>query len=156
MLTVLREEFGDVVNGADLGRLTIRLLVGLAAGAMLGYEREHVGKSAGIRTHMLVSLGAALLTALPMLMRLDPTDVSRVIQGMVAGIGFIGGGAILKLSDKQQIRGLTTAASLWLAAVVGVAAGLGRPGAALLGAGLGFLILAVLGWVERRFEGPRT
>jgi putative Mg2+ transporter-C (MgtC) family protein len=154
-LRILHEELGDFIEVGTLGRLVIRLLVAMAAGALLGYQREHVGKPAGLRTHMIVSLGAALFTALPTLMHMDPQAVSRIIQGVAAGIGFIGGGAILKLSDKQQIRGLTTAASLWLAAAVGVAAGLGRPGSALLGAGLGLVILAVVGWMEYRLEGPR-
>jgi putative Mg2+ transporter-C (MgtC) family protein len=148
---VLREEFADLLDLTDLGRLLIRLLVAVAAGALLGYEREHVGKPAGVRTHMLVSLGAALITALPTLMHMDASSVSRVIQGLAAGVGFLGGGAILKLSEKEQIRGLTTAASLWLAAGTGIAAGLGRPATALLAASLGLLILVVIGWMERRF-----
>jgi putative Mg2+ transporter-C (MgtC) family protein len=150
---VLRGEFADFSNFADAVRLVVRLLVALALGAMLGYEREHVGKPAGLRTHMLVSLSTALLTLTPILAGMDASSVSRVIQGLAAGIGFVGGGAILKLTDRQQIRGLTTAASIWLAAAVGVAAGLGRHAAALLGAVLGLLILFVMGTVEHRFQG---
>jgi putative Mg2+ transporter-C (MgtC) family protein len=155
----LRDEVSGFTDLAGALRLTIRLGVALAAGALLGYQREHYGKPAGLRTHMLVSLAAALFTSAPMLAGMDSASLSRVVQGLTAGIGFIGGGAILKLSDSMQVRGLTTAASIWLAAAVGVAAGLGRPWLAGIGAFVGFLVLALIGALERRFEdkghGPR-
>jgi putative Mg2+ transporter-C (MgtC) family protein len=143
---------------ADAGqacRLGVRLLVALAAGALLGYQREQFGKAAGLRTHMLVSLASALFTAVAVLADMDPPSISRIIQGLAAGIGFIGGGAILKLTDAKQIRGLTTASSIWLASAVGVAAGLGRPGSAILGAVAGFVVLSVLGRLEHRLEGNK-
>jgi putative Mg2+ transporter-C (MgtC) family protein len=151
---VFREEFSGMLDAADACRLGLRLLVALLMGAVLGYQREKFGKAAGLRTHMLVSLAAALFTAVPMLARMDSAAVSRVVQGLAAGIGFIGGGAILKLTDERKIRGLTTAASLWLASAVGVAAGMGRHGAAVLGTVAGFLILSLLGRLEREVEGP--
>ena len=81
---------------------------------------------------------------------MDDAGISRVIQGLLAGIGFIGGGTILKLSDEKTIKGVTTAAALWVAAAVGVAAGLGRLWSAFLGSATAFLILSVLGWLEHR------
>jgi putative Mg2+ transporter-C (MgtC) family protein len=150
---ILRDEFAGFADGADALRLAVRLLVALAMGALLGYEREQTGKAAGLRTHMLVSLASALFTAAAVLAKMDEASVSRVIQGLAAGIGFIGGGAILKLTDARQVRGLTTAASVWLAAAVGVAAGLGRPLSATLGAVAGFLVLRLLGRLEFQVEG---
>jgi putative Mg2+ transporter-C (MgtC) family protein len=155
MGTVLREELADFGSWPEFVRLAVRLLVAILAGALLGYQREHIHKPAGLRTHILVALGAALLTAVPQICRMEMSAVSRVIQGLVAGIGFLGGGAILKLSDKQEVRGLTTAASVWLAAAVGIAAGLGRPGAAFLGSALGLLVLAVLGRLEHYLDRPK-
>jgi putative Mg2+ transporter-C (MgtC) family protein len=142
---IFREEFAGLLDVDEVVRLGLRLLVALVTGAILGFQREQFRKPAGLRTHMLVSLAAALFTAVPVLAHMDSASVSRVIQGVAAGIGFIGGGAILKLTDARQIRGLTTASSIWLAAAIGVAAGLGRCGLAILGALAGLLVLAVLG-----------
>jgi putative Mg2+ transporter-C (MgtC) family protein len=148
----LREEFADLANFGQACRLAVRLLVALALGSLLGYEREHVGKPAGLRTHMLVALGAALVTAAVELADLGVAEVGRAVQGLAAGVGFIGGGAILKLSEDKTIRGLTTAASLWVAAGVGITAGLGRYWAAVLGGALGFLVLAGILRLELLFE----
>jgi putative Mg2+ transporter-C (MgtC) family protein len=82
-------------------------------------------------------------------------DLSRVIQGIATGIGFIGGGAILKLKEEHVVQGLTTAASIWVATAIGVAAGLGRLWSAALGAGLAFVVLSLLGRFEYRlFKKP--
>src|SRR5208337_2795068 len=102
-----------------------------------------------MRTHMLVTLGAALVVLLPQLTGMSSADLSRVIQGTITGIGFIGGGVILKLSEQHQIVGVTTAASLWLTATVGIAAGTGRLGLAVVGAILAFVVLTVVAWFER-------
>jgi putative Mg2+ transporter-C (MgtC) family protein len=128
------------------------LLIAAALGALLGYQREHVGKPAGLRTHMLVSLGTAVFKVTPALAGIEGAALARVIQGVATGIGFIGGGAILKLTDARQIRGLTTAASIWMAAAVGVAAGMGRHATAVLGTIAGFLVLSALGTLEFRVE----
>jgi putative Mg2+ transporter-C (MgtC) family protein len=151
---VLREEFTWAGDG-EVWRLVVRLVVAMVLGGILGYQREAVHKPAGLRTHMLVSLAAALFAITPKVAGMDAASVSRVIQGLAAGMGFIGGGAILKLSDRQQVRGLTTAASLWLATAVGVASGLGHYGAALVSAILGVLALGGVGWMEYRIEHTR-
>jgi putative Mg2+ transporter-C (MgtC) family protein len=104
--------------------IVIRLAVAAGLGALIGADRESVGKAAGLRTHMLVALGAALFVIV-VTENGTEGDVSRVIQGVAAGIGFLGAGTILKQPEKDQVSGLTTAASVWLTAAIGVAAGVG-------------------------------
>ncbi|MDB5918968.1 MAG: methyltransferase [Massilia sp.] len=137
-------EFSDLGDVAAITQVCVRMLVAVVLGAILGYERESAGASAGLRTHMLVALGSALFVLIPLQagMRLD--DVSRVLQGVTAGIGFLGAGAILKSENEKQITGLTTAASVWLTAAVGVAAGMGREGTAVLSALFALGILSLL------------
>jgi putative Mg2+ transporter-C (MgtC) family protein len=136
--------------------MVIRLLAAALLGAMVGIQREQIGKPAGMRTHMLVALGAALFTLGGGEAGMDSADLSRVIQGLVTGIGFLGGGAILKLSKEREIQGLTTAAGIWMTAGVGVAAGLGRLGLALLSAFLAWFILGILGKIEYRISGGQA
>jgi putative Mg2+ transporter-C (MgtC) family protein len=138
------QEFSDLGNAEDITRIVLRLLVALALGGLLGYERESIGASAGLRTHMLVSLGCALFILIPVQAGMRIEDVSRVLQGVAAGIGFIGAGAILKQSNRNDIRGLTTAASIWTTAAIGVAAGMGREASAIVSAVFAFIILAIL------------
>lgn len=142
-LTV-QQEFSDLGDIRGITQVVIRLLVAVALGAMLGYERESVGASAGLRTHMLVSLGSALFVLIPLQAGMQVADLSRVLQGVTAGIGFIGAGAILKLKDENQITGLTTAAGVWLTSAVGIAAGMGREATAVLSAVFALLILSAL------------
>lgn len=144
-------EFSDLGDISDITQLCVRLLVAVVLGAVLGYERESAGASAGLRTHMLVSLGCALFMLIPLQAGMLLEDMSRVLQGITAGIGFLGAGAILKSHDKKQVSGLTTAASIWLTAAVGVAAGMGRESTAILSALFALSILALL-----RFKVPRV
>ena len=108
------------------------------------WQWESRGQSAGLRTHMLVALGAALFVLVPLQVGISTADLSRVLQGVIAGIGFLGAGAIIKLNVEQEIRGLTTAASIWLTAAIGVAAGMGRMSTAILTTTFALFILAVL------------
>jgi putative Mg2+ transporter-C (MgtC) family protein len=140
-------EFGDL-SAAQAAVLVIRLLVAGSLGALLGWERTQSGKAAGLRTHILVAIGSASLVAVAMQSGFPPDPLSRVLQGLVAGIGFIGAGCIMK--SEGQISGLTTAAGIWLTAAVGVTAGLGRELSAILIGGLGWFTLAVLGRWETR------
>ncbi len=94
-------------------------------GGLQGLERERLQKPAGLRTHMLVALGAAVFVLATSEAGVSESDLSRVVQGVAAGVGFIGAGTILKLPATREIEGLTTAASLWLAAAVGLAVGAG-------------------------------
>jgi putative Mg2+ transporter-C (MgtC) family protein len=135
-------------DGVEMARVSVRLLVAIALGGILGIQRAHVGKAAGVRTHMLVTLGAAIVVLLPHLTGMSSADISRIIQGTLTGIGFIGGGVILKMSEQHQIVGITTAASVWLTAILGIVAGTGRLGLAVVGAILAFLVLTFFGWLE--------
>ena len=152
METILRELTTGLPDSAQIARIVIRMLAAALLGAVVGFQRERAGKPAGLRTHMLVSLGSALFIIGCLEANMSAADLSRVIQGLATGIGFIGGGAILKLTDEREITGLTTAAGIWLTAAVGVAVGLGRLGSALLGVLLTWIILAVLGQIELRAE----
>jgi putative Mg2+ transporter-C (MgtC) family protein len=134
-------------------RVAVRLVVAVLLGGVLGWQREKQGKMAGLRTHMLVSLGSALFILVPVEAGVKLENLSRVIQGLVIGIGFLGGGTILKLSKQQQVLGLTTAANIWLTAGVGLAVGLGWLWPALVSVGLALLVLAFFGRLEHHLEG---
>jgi putative Mg2+ transporter-C (MgtC) family protein len=140
----IQQEFSDLGDVDAITRLVVRLLVAIVLGGILGYERESVGAPAGLRTHMLVSLGSALFVLIPLQAGMHVEDLSRVLQGVTAGIGFLGAGAILKQRDKNDIHGLTTAASVWLTAAIGIAAGMGREASAVVSALLALVILAIL------------
>jgi putative Mg2+ transporter-C (MgtC) family protein len=140
----IQGEFSDLGDATDITRVCVRLLVAALLGAMLGYERESSGASAGLRTHMLVSMGSAMFVLIPLQAGMPLMDVSRVLQGVTAGVGFLGAGAIMKSHSENQITGLTTAAGVWLTAAIGVAAGMGREGTAILCAMFAWVILALL------------
>jgi putative Mg2+ transporter-C (MgtC) family protein len=146
---VASAEFSDLANAKDFTRAAIRMLVAAALGAVLGYERERKGKPAGLRTHMLVALGSALFVIVPSQSGMDASDLSRVLQGLISGIGFLGAGAIIKLAQDREIHGLTTAASIWITASIGIAAGMGREMTALLGTVVALFVLTVLQKLER-------
>jgi len=153
--SAVQQEFSDIPDAADATRILVRLGMAVFLGGLIGYERERRGKPAGLRTHMLVSLGAALFVVSPLQDGMQIGDLSRVLQGVIAGIGFLGAGAIIKLSDAHRIKGLTTAATIWLAAAIGVAAGMGNEVTALASTVLALAILAILGALERRLENRR-
>jgi putative Mg2+ transporter-C (MgtC) family protein len=147
-------EFADITDASQLTRISVRLLMAAILGGILGFEREQKGKAAGVRTHMLVSLGAALFVLVPQTAGADPAAISRVVQGIVAGIGFLGAGTILKGNklDTHQVKGLTTAAGLWMTAAIGVAAGMGREATALLSTLLALGVLSLMPWIIKRLE----
>jgi putative Mg2+ transporter-C (MgtC) family protein len=124
-----------------LGRLSVALIIGAA----IGLQREVAHKTAGIRTHMLVALGTSLLLVAASDAGLSNSDLSRIVQGVITGIGFLGGGAILKLTEEHEIHGLTTAAGIWLTAAAAAAAGLGQMAAALIGLIFALIVLALMG-----------
>ena len=142
----LQAEFADIGDASQLTRITVRLLMAAVLGGILGFEREHKGKAAGVRTHMLVALGAALFVLVPQMSGSQADAMSRVVQGVIAGIGFLGAGTILKNQegDEGHVKGLTTAAGLWMTAAIGVSAGLGREATAVLSTLLALLILGVM------------
>jgi putative Mg2+ transporter-C (MgtC) family protein len=133
-------------------RLVVRLGLAAVLGAIVGLDRERMGKPAGLRTHMLVCTGAAPFVMASLESGMAIADVSRVIQGLAAGVGFLGGGAILKLSAEREILGLTTAATIWMTAALGVTVGLGRIGLALVAVGFTWGTLSLIGLAERRWD----
>ncbi len=158
VLDTVAAEFSDAGDVAQFTRIGVRLTLASVLGFALGFEREQQGKAAGVRTHMLVAVGSALFVLIPQQTGIVPADMSRVIQGLVAGVGFLCAGTILKHGrDEQQVQGLTTAAGLWMTAAIGMACGLGRETTAILST---LLALAVLSLVPRvvalleRLVGP--
>jgi putative Mg2+ transporter-C (MgtC) family protein len=147
--STLAAEFSDVSDLAELTRLVLRTLLAAFLGGLLGLEREVHGKAAGVRTHMLVALGSAMFVLVPLQAGMSDEGVSRVVQGLLAGVGFLCAGSILKSEGEDHIQGLTTAAGLWVTAAIGVAAGMGREATAVLVTLLTLCILALEGPVRR-------
>ncbi|WP_455827521.1 MgtC/SapB family protein [Pseudomonas graminis] len=150
----LQAEFADIGDAKQLTQITVRLLIAAILGGILGFEREHKGKAAGVRTHMLVALGAALFVLVPQMSGNQADAMSRVVQGVIAGIGFLGAGTILKGKDDEEghVKGLTTAAGLWMTAAIGVAAGMGRESTAVLSTLLALAVFSVMPRIVRVFE----
>jgi putative Mg2+ transporter-C (MgtC) family protein len=145
----LAAEFSDAGDPEQITRILVRLLLAALLGGILGFEREHEGKAAGIRTHMLVAMGAALFVLVPQLGGMQMADMSRVIQGVVAGIGFLGAGAIIKNASAEKlssgnVKGLTTAAGVWMTAAIGIACGLGRETTAIISTLLALVVLELV------------
>ena len=145
----VRQEFADVPDASELTRLLVRLGLAMVLGAVVGYERESRDSSAGLRTHMLVALGTAVFVLVPLQAGMDSEGMSRVIQGLLAGIGFLGAGAVIKQSDSGKVRGLTTAAGIWATAAIGMTVGLGRETTAIISTVFVLVILSVLLRLER-------
>ena len=188
MWDALREEFSDISDLSAATRVCIRLLVAAILGGILGYERERRGKSAGLRTHILVALGSCVFVMTPKEMGIPDADMTRVLQGLLAGIGFLGAGAIVKHTggggssvgsddvrtpdgtdakisggtddasvdaesskagkktsvSESDVRGLTTAAGIWMTAAIGMSAGLGRELTAIVSTLFALVVLALL------------
>ncbi len=152
IIETLVDEFSDIAELEQAVRVTLRLLLAALLGALLGYEREHSGKAAGVRTHMLVALGAALFVLVPQLDGALEDAMSRVIQGVVAGVGFLCAGTILKNDHINEVKGLTTAAGIWLTAAIGMSVGIGSEATAVLGTLLGLFVLNLVPHVVDRLE----
>jgi putative Mg2+ transporter-C (MgtC) family protein len=137
--------------------IVVRLSLALLVGAVIGFEREIRHKPAGLRTHMLVSFGSAILVLIPIQLgqaEASADALSRVIQGIAAGVGFLGGGEILHQSQQEsgqvRVRGLTSAAAIWVSAALGIAAGCGLLPLSLIGALMALFVLVVLKRLEPR------
>ncbi|HUP87852.1 MAG TPA: MgtC/SapB family protein [Longimicrobiales bacterium] len=133
--------------------LTLRLMLAAALGGMIGLEREHSGKPAGFRTNMLICMGAALITEVSWMVAKNShtdwganADAGRIAAQIVSGIGFLGAGTILH--NRGTVQGLTTAATLWVVAAIGMAVGARAYSAAIVGTTLVMLALMILGRVE--------
>ena len=143
-------------NARQLVHVIIRLIAATLLGAVVGIQRERAGKPAGLRTHILVTLGTTVFVLACSGVGMSSDGLSRVIQGIVTGIGFIGAGSILKLNEERAIQGLTTAAGVWMTAAIGVAVGLGSLGVALLSTLFTLIILALAGQHDLRAEKKRA
>lgn len=152
-------EFSDVPDATEATRIVVRLALAALLGGLLGLEREAKGKAAGVRTHMLVAMGAALFVLVSQQAGVQSADMSRVVQGVIAGVGFLGAGTILKGDAESQVKGLTTAAGIWLTAAIGVAAGLGREMTAVLSTVLALVVFSAIPlfthWLEPKEAHPR-
>lgn len=140
----------------NMFHIIVRLLAAAVLGSLIGFEREFHGKEAGIRTHALVALGSALFMVVSIMMYetyrgAAQVDPARIAAQVVTGVGFLGAGAIIRSGG--GIKGLTTAAGIWVAAAVGLAAGLGYYGAAVSATVMALVILVPLAWLGRRMRG---
>ena len=155
LVETLANELSDTTDLDHAIRIVLRLGLAALFGALLGFEREHHGKAAGVRTHMLVAVGSALFVLAPSLGGSEDDAMSRVIQGVVAGVGFLCAGTIIKSDNDRDVKGLTTAAGVWLTAAIGIATGLGSVLIALLGTLLGLFILNIVPRLVDRCERHR-
>lgn len=146
------------IDPQDWIGLATRLGVALIAGGAIGWERQRRRKAAGLRTHMLVSLGAALLILVPAQLNSSIDGVGRIIQGIATGIGFLGAGEILHRSRPnrygQDVSGLTSAASVWVTAALGICAGAGLWQLTSLGTVLTLITLVLIKRLERMSMVP--
>ncbi|MBS1565989.1 MAG: MgtC/SapB family protein, partial [Bacteroidetes bacterium] len=134
---------------ADTGTIILRLLLALLLGGIIGAEREYRNKSAGFRTMIMISLGSCLFTLFSIYIG-SPLNADRIASNIVTGIGFLGAGIIYKADDR--VKGLTTAATVWFTAALGIGAGSGHYAAAIAGCVLGIFILALFTMMESRLD----
>ena len=156
MNMILDELAASLPNAQEAIRVVVRLIAALLAGGVIGLQRETSGKAAGLRTHMLVCAGTTLFVLAAIDVGMEQDAMSRVIQGLATGIGFLGAGAILKVESQYQIKGLTTAAGIWMTAAIGVAIGVGQLGTAAVGTALAWFVLAVLIKLDKRIDGSNA
>jgi len=142
--TTIVSEFSDIPDLSTMTRIVVRLVLAAILGGIIGYERELKARSAGVRTHMLVAVGAALFVLGPLQSGMQISDLSRVVQGIVQGVGFLGAGAIIIRAGQHKVEGLTTAANIWATAGIGVVVGLGLEATAVLSTIIVLTILAVV------------
>jgi putative Mg2+ transporter-C (MgtC) family protein len=147
---VVHELAAGIPSWEQWVRASVRIVFAGLLGAIVGLQREAWSKPAGLRTHMLVSMGCAVFVFAALESGASEEAISRVVQGIASGIGFIGAGAILKIPRERAVEGLTTAAGIWMTAAFGMAVGLGRLGSAITSAVLAFVVLEGIGWAERR------
>ncbi|MEN6495306.1 MAG: MgtC/SapB family protein [Thermoguttaceae bacterium] len=144
------------MDALSLGQLLVRPLVAVLLAGILGWERGVRDKPAGPRTHMMVALGSATFTYVSLMLYHSlalpgeghHADPSRVLQGIIGGIGFLGAGSIIRSAG--SVQGLTTAATIWVVGAIGVASGLGHYLVAAYTTLLAFLVLTAVGQIERR------
>ena len=147
--------WNDLTSGLpESGRLlqfVVRLLTSAMIAALIGLQREKAGKDAGLRTHILVAAGSTVFVLGAIGSGMGEDALSRVIQGVVTGVGFIGAGTILKRESRSDIKGLTTSSGLWTVCAIGVLVGLGHVGIALITALVTLSVLILVGRLQKRF-----
>jgi putative Mg2+ transporter-C (MgtC) family protein len=131
-------------DGRQIAVFAFRLFTAAILASVIGLEREAKGRAAGFRTHMLVALGAALFTMVPVEATEGEPDLANIVKGIAAGVGFLGAGAILKKHSEEEIEGITTAASIWLTAAMGLAVGAGQIVLATIATVIAWTILYML------------
>lgn len=149
-------ELGTTFDAFGWLETVVRLVLAITAGAVLGWERERLGKPAGLRTHMMVALGSAsfMLASIQLGAQIESesstfrSDPTRTLAGIIGGIGFLGAGTIIEA--RGAVQGITTAASIWVVAAIGVACGSGLYQIAVTTVFLAFLVLTVIGYFERK------
>jgi putative Mg2+ transporter-C (MgtC) family protein len=142
----------DTTSGLHETELLVRLLAAVVAGAVLGVNRDLRNRPAGVRTHALVGLGSAVVMVAAVELPGDPVQAAaavRAMQGVLTGIGFLGAGVILHQPDRRSVRGLTTAATIWVTAALGLVCGLGYWMLAGTGIALALGVLLLGGPIER-------
>lgn len=154
ILKALAEEFA-LPDVATVTVILARVLVAAILGGIIGWEREQKGRAAGLKTHMLVAVGSALFVLAPELAGISGADNTRVMQGIVSGIGFLGAGAILRHDGGTRVEGLTTAASIWMTAAIGTAAGIGQEVLALVTTLMAWLVVSAIPKVIGRTPAHR-
>ncbi len=135
-----------------LAVIIVRVLTAAVLGGLVGYERERKGRAAGLKTHILVSIGSALFVLAPAMAEVPMEDITRVMQGIVSGIGFLGAGAIIKMEKDVRVEGLTTAAGIWMTSAIGMAAGMGMEIVALVTTVVALLVVGMIPKIMPRDE----
>jgi len=146
------DEAQSLIDAADFARVSWRLGCAALLGALIGIEREWMRKAAGLRTHTTVALASATFVMILIESGATVANVSPVIQGIAAGVGFLGAGTILKGDKAESIQGLTTAATIWLTAAIGAAAGAGHVDVAVISVVAALITLTIFTFVERRLK----
>lgn len=150
LVDIWNAAFPETFSISHFLTIALRLATATFFGGLIGLQRQRQHKSAGLRTHMLVALGSALFILIPLEMDgMAAREISRVIQGVATGIGFLGGGAIIKFSDSHMVKGLTSAAAIWLTAGLGMTVALGQIWTSILIVLLAWFVLAGMGKAER-------
>lgn len=150
--STLASEFSDIPDMGELTRLCARLLLAAVLGGLLGIDREKKGKAAGVKTHMLVALGSAIFMIIPLQVGVGMAELTRVMQGLVTGVGFLGAGMILKGNSEESVKGLTTAAGIWMTSAIGMTAGLGQSASALLCTAFALVVFSLMPRLVRLFD----
>lgn len=146
-----------MLSAENFGEIFVRIIVAVLCGGILGWERERNNRPAGLRTHMLVALGSAVFTLLALQMQgwggedAQYHDPLRAVQGIIGGIGFLGAGSIIQAHG--SVKGITTAATIWVVGALGVACGAGLYPIAVLTVLMAYLILTLVGGLENRWLG---